>query len=387
LFNRLFLKINIFNVIVLLGAFQGFILAGVFLFSKKLKRQSNFFLALLLLSFSMVNTANCLWDMGFSREQALLQHLPLNWTLLIPFALYYFVQSLINPFYELSGKEYLLLIPFAIQIIQKLLQLVLFLSNPVLLQSWQPFFKALIQLLEVTAIIYCVVVFFISIKKINQFQQQLQNQFANIERRSLFWIKNILNKVAFLLALWIVPYVVAAINKTDVNGYMYPLWIGMTVVVYWLAWSMFSRRDLFEYTPPEILQPAELSPPTVTDIKKNKPVSEKWEPHYQALTRLMEEEKLYLDFDISMTSLAQKMQLSNGYLSQIINQKEGLNFYDYINRYRVEEVKKRLADPKYSHLSLYGLALDCGFKSKSTFNGVFKKMTGLTPSEYRKPRD
>jgi AraC-like DNA-binding protein len=378
------LSINVFNIFVLLGSIQGFIMAGVFLFSKKLNRKSNFFLALLLLSFSMVNMANCLWDMGFSKQEPLLSHLPLNWTLLIPFALYFFIKHLINPEYKLSAKEYLLTVPFAIQITQKLLQLYLHFANPHLLKQWQPYFTLLIKSLEVIAIVYCVVVFAISIRNITRFEKLLQNQFAEIERRSLLWIKNILLKVALLLALWIVPYVFAAINETNANQYMYPLWIGMTVVVYWLAWSMFSRRDLFEYTPPQILEPAETPSTSEAQIIKEKTNLEKWEQHYAELTRLMEEENLYLDFDISMSSLAEKMQLSNGYLSQIINQKTGLNFYDYINQYRVAEVKRRLKHPAFTHLSIYGLAMDCGFKSKSTFNSVFKKMTGLTPTEYRK---
>lgn len=332
----------------------------------------------------MVNIANCLWDIGFSKQTLLLKHLPLNWTLLIPFALYYFIQCLINPSYKLSGKEYFLLLPFGIQIAQKIVQLGLFLSNPALLLEWTFSFNRLAQALEITAIIYCIIVFILSIQKINRFQVQLQNQFADIERRSLYWVKNILLKVAFLLLLWIIPYVYATITNTQVNNYMYPLWIGMTIVVYWLGWSMFSKRDLFEYTPPTMLQLQEENNPISLETKKEKISPAKWEDHFQELIRLMEEKKLFLDFDISMTSLAEKMELSNGYLSQIINQKKGLNFYDYINQYRVEEVKKRLEDPKYSHLSLYGLAMDCGFKSKSTFNAVFKKMTGLTPSEYKK---
>jgi AraC-like DNA-binding protein len=263
-------------------------------------------------------------------------------------------------------------------------QLFLFLVAPDLLQRWQPYFGTLIRALEISAIIYCIAVFVISIRRINNFQRQLQNQFADIEQRSLAWIKNILVKVFFLMVLWIVPYVFAAANKGDVNDYMYPLWIGMTIVVYWLAWSMFSRRDLFEYTPPRVLQPVEVANGMAKEDRKDRTAAEKWEIHYKELTRLMEDEKLFLDPEISMTTLARKMQLSNGYLSQMINQVEGLNFYDYINRYRVEEVKKRLDDPKFSNLSLYGLAIDCGFRSKSTFNGVFKKMTGLTPSEFRK---
>ncbi|MEI6264857.1 MAG: helix-turn-helix domain-containing protein [Sphingobacteriia bacterium] len=376
------MKINIFNIIVLLGSIQGFILGIFFLVSKKLNRKSNFFLGLLLLSFSMVNLANCLWDMGVSQENKLLQFIPLNWTLMIPFSLNYFVQYLVNPKYEFNKKEYFLLVPFFIQQTQKLIQLGLFIKNPLLLNEWALYFDIIIYSLEIVAILYCLIVFVVAVKRINQFQIKLQNQFADIEQRSLAWLKRILIKIAVLLTLWILPYVFASIYHTDVNNYMYPLWIGMTLVIYWLAWSMFSRRDIFEYTLPEILSPVE-NMDTPNLISSEKPGSGKWDQHYQELIQLIEKEKLFLDMDISMSSLAQKMQLSNGYLSQIINQQENLNFYDFINRFRVEEVKKRLIDPQFQHLSMYGLALDCGFKSKSTFNSVFKKMTGLTPSDFK----
>ena len=85
-----------------------------------------------------------------------------------------------------------------------------------------------------------------------------------------------------------------------------------------------------------------------------------------------------------MTLLAAKMKLSNGYLSQIINQKEGKNFFDFINGYRVEEVKRNLANPNFDHFSILGIGLEAGFKSKSTFNAVFKKMTGHTPTAYKR---
>ena len=88
-----------------------------------------------------------------------------------------------------------------------------------------------------------------------------------------------------------------------------------------------------------------------------------------------------------MDTLAEKMDLSNGYLSKIINQKEGKNFYEFINTYRIKAVKRNLNTPTYSHYSILGIGLEAGFKSKSTFNAVFKKMTGMTPSAYKKLKD
>ena len=71
-------------------------------------------------------------------------------------------------------------------------------------------------------------------------------------------------------------------------------------------------------------------------------------------------------------------------LSQVINELTGDNFYTFINRYRVEAVKVMMADPQHRHRNLLALAFDAGFNSKSSFNRVFRQITGLTPSKCRK---
>jgi putative ABC transport system permease protein len=370
------LKVTIFNIIILLGSLQGFILALVFFTSVKLNRRSNFFLALVLLSVSLVNLANSLQDMGVIARNNILWFLPFNCTLLIPFCLCYFIFYLADTNLKISKKEYLLLVPFGIQLSLKCLQLILYFTNRSFLYRHLSKFDAIEKALEGIAIVYCIIVIIVLIKRIRIFQEQLQNNYADIERKSLHWVKQVLLYVTVLWILWIIPYLYASITHTPLIDYLYPLWLGIAVAVYWLAYTMHLRRDIFEYTPALALA---ITEPT-------KPLSEMpsaWEEHYKMLTRLMEEEKLYLDMDISMTILAEKMQLSKGYLSKIINQKEGLNFYDYINKYRVAEVIKKLSDPAFAHLSMYGLALECGFKSKSTFNLSFKKTTGKTPSEYK----
>jgi len=82
--------------------------------------------------------------------------------------------------------------------------------------------------------------------------------------------------------------------------------------------------------------------------------------------------------------MAQSLNLSTNHLSQIINEKLEMNFFDFINEYRVNEVKDRLSDPKYKHYTLLAIAFDSGFNSKSSFNSIFKQYTGLTPSEFQK---
>lgn len=97
----------------------------------------------------------------------------------------------------------------------------------------------------------------------------------------------------------------------------------------------------------------------------------------------MEIKKPYLDTDITLPKLAERLDTSKEVLSQVINRELNLNFNTFLNRYRVEEAKKKLRDPKENQFVILKIALDVEFNSKSSFNAVFKKMTGMSPSQYR----
>ncbi|MBN1791468.1 MAG: AraC family transcriptional regulator [Bacteroidales bacterium] len=89
-----------------------------------------------------------------------------------------------------------------------------------------------------------------------------------------------------------------------------------------------------------------------------------------------------METKLTLNTLAVELNISVNHLSQIINQYQGKNFYDFVNEYRVEEFKTRVASPKNQHLSILAIAFDSGFNSKSSFNLVFKNHTGMTPSQF-----
>ncbi len=103
---------------------------------------------------------------------------------------------------------------------------------------------------------------------------------------------------------------------------------------------------------------------------------------YIRLSTLMHQEKLYLNPDLSLKELAVRLHTNTRYLSQVINTLSGYNLQHYINSFRIKEVKLKMASGTYSHLTLYGIAQQCGFKNKSTFYKVFRESTGETPKDY-----
>lgn len=105
---------------------------------------------------------------------------------------------------------------------------------------------------------------------------------------------------------------------------------------------------------------------------------------HQRLSLLMQSEKIYTNPELTLSDLAQKINVHPNTLSQVINSVEEKNFYDYINHQRIEAFKRLIAIPENQKFTLLSLAFECGFNSKTAFNRNFKKTTNLSPTEYLK---
>ena len=106
--------------------------------------------------------------------------------------------------------------------------------------------------------------------------------------------------------------------------------------------------------------------------------------YIKMLENHMVKDKPYRDRELTIFDLADQLKIPRHFLSEVINEHLGKNFYTLVNEYRIDDVKKRMVDPAYKHLTILAIAYDAGFNSKSSFNTIFKQKTGLTPSEYLK---
>jgi AraC-like DNA-binding protein len=122
----------------------------------------------------------------------------------------------------------------------------------------------------------------------------------------------------------------------------------------------------------------------VRQIDKKYPLPEdRVEEIRKSLDYLFEVEKIYRDESLSLNTLAERLDIPSHQLSWIINYKIGRSFFELLNRYRIEEVKKRLADSRDNDRTILEIAYSSGFKTKSAFNKTFKILTGKTPRDYR----
>ena len=118
--------------------------------------------------------------------------------------------------------------------------------------------------------------------------------------------------------------------------------------------------------------------------KRSRLTEEDSKEYLKRLIEYMEDGEPYRDIDLNLKKISEKLNISNAYISQVLNEYLGENFYTFVNRYRIDLAKEMLKDPKKDYLTILAIAYDSGFKSKGTFNQTFKKITKMTPSAYRK---
>lgn len=110
---------------------------------------------------------------------------------------------------------------------------------------------------------------------------------------------------------------------------------------------------------------------------------EQAEEYLTTLLKYMDDEKPYINGDLTIADLSSRTGIPRHYITEVLNEKHGRNFFSFVNEYRVREVISRLKDPRYQHYTILAIAFDSGFNSKSTFNTFFKAYTGKTPSDFR----
>lgn len=218
-----------------------------------------------------------------------------------------------------------------------------------------------------------VIYLFLGYKKINQYNQNILSNYSTIDRVQINWFSKFFKIWAILL---VVPLIIFLIN------YIYPVIdsnrIETFLILSFVAAAIyFSVHIINQYFASFLLDKNEKTSTKhiqKPDIKELKEV-------YAKLQELMEVKKPYLNDDLTLAMLSEQMHLKPIKLSSVIKTQTSGNFYDYINNFRIEAIKKELTTTKEQIIII---AYNNGFSSKSTFNKVFKDTTGNSPSQYRK---
>ena len=200
-------------------------------------------------------------------------------------------------------------------------------------------------------------------------QQNIVDKFSNVEGMDASWLKLIV-WISAIILIFITVAVPSLIHGIGFSTYKNTSAIFYSAILFFIAYKGLRQR-----VPTDPLASNESST-SVADEETIHKLKEKLLSH-------IEKNKPYLNPELTLTDLAKQLEISRNQLSQVINIGVGDNFYNFINKFRVEEVKKLIKEDQGKQYKIMSLANNAGFNSKSSFNNIFKKVTGLTPSEYR----
>ncbi len=380
-FLQSFPSFNLYSMPLLILVGQGYLFALILLgryFQKK--KISDLLLALLLIITGLRCTAYMIGFMDWydTFPNTKINYFLVDFSLILGPLIYFYVKSIIHPEFKFRKADILHAIPWLAYVALQAYIYVYDLQQPGFydVQDGVLYVKInysigfyMIILGAVSRFIY----FFIATKIFYEFRDKINQFFSNTYKLEMNWLRNF---IIVYFALFIIRILFIATDQFFFQLSWTQNWwwflIASIALVYLGMMSIFS--DLGKLSELKFIEPkAEDLKPEMEDLL---PLKEKLED-------FMEQNKAFLNPELTLTELSKMIEIPSNQLSRVINSGFGKNFNDFINKYRVEEVKNALSDPQFSHFSILGIAFECGFNSKATFNRVFKKVTGHSPSEYQ----
>ena len=404
------------HVATLVGAIQGFLLAGT-LVAHGTNRTANRLLAAAMAAFSVYLMEEVYYAAGLvsSYPQLFGISYPLPWAFGPLIYLYALAAS--DRTWRFHRRDVLHFVPVAVVVLVGLPTYFMSAAEKVAL------FERLqaggappltIRLLDPTKYVSGLWYSAATVAYLRRHRRRVLDTYSTTDRVNLRWLVRLAGAV---LAIWLLALGTATLE-------LFPAWLqsrsdpavalAIAILVYAIGYMGLRQPEIFRYDGPPpsekpssiettvtlqtpsgiptpdsspleqpISQPVEL-PPTVERYERSGLKDAEASALKRALLELMAREHPYRDPELTLPALAERLETTPHKLSEVLNSELSQTFYDFVNHYRVEDVRRRLAESRSKNVNVLTLAMDAGFASKSTFNQVFKKQTGQTPSTYRK---
>ena len=370
------------TLIISLGALQGFLLAS-FLLSKRKGRKANLILGLLIALYSLSILIPELSRNFYQQFPHLLSTTDSTLYLFGPL-IYFYTIFLTGKSNNFTRRDCLHLIPFILGTVALI---------PFYIQSGEkkiafynyvidhgfPSYYIIGWTLEC---LHIAVYMFFALRVIANYKDRIKETFSNLDKINLQWLKLVVigNMIIWTLYASILIYYlfVPRVDAMEVVSHLFGYLT--SIFIYFIGYKALKQPEVFSNLTFNYSHEKD----NQTKYNRSGLSKKKSEKYKEQLIDLMKEESPYLNPDISLGDLSESLSIPNNHLSQVINEKFGQNFFDFINSYRVNEAKVWLSDPRRNSATMLAIAFESGFKSKSTFNAAFKKHVGQTPSEYKK---
>jgi AraC-like DNA-binding protein len=374
-------------ILFLVGAIQGLILSIAILFKSHLHRTSrNALLALILIITSQIllKVISKDWIGNYFSQLGIIAYQ-------IPFlfgpAIFFFIRSSVDINYKFEARDILHLIPFVLPVFFILL---LFLGFPIfqylMPNSWVR--GSLYAFLQIGSITYY---HYRSFGLYHETIRKSQSLFSNPEKIRFQWLQQFI-RASFITGVLTALTLFLMYNLYPNHQEIRYLLLAQGFLIYWITYKVVAYPDLFfknlrlgkEIAGNEFFLPGT---PFLKSAKKyahNYLSPEDANKIKEKMISVLEQKKLFLTPNLNIDDFSKAVGESKHNVSRVINEKLNINFFDFINGYRIAKAKELLTDPNMDHFTIAAIAFECGFNSVSSFNSVFKKFESDKPSSYKK---
>ncbi len=380
-----FPSFNIYSTPLLLLVIQAFIFAFLLLqrFFQK-KYIPALILALLIFITGYHRTTYTIGFMGWydTFRNTKINYWLVSFSLAIGPLLYFYVKSITSSNFKFVKKDLLHFVPAIIFVIYKIVIFIYDAMQPGFDDTQNGYLKINLDekyvqpLLGIIENLQMLLYLAFTFQLYYAYKNKIQHFFSNTYRLELNWIRNFLFVYAFLFLYSMFQSVIGdlIVDLHWTQRWWYQFFSAIAIIYIGIKGYFTDTNKLksLNYN--------------INQKKSSKPITkvntEDLQLRKTKIEGFMEREKPFLDPDLNLTELSKMLKIQVPELSETINAGFQKNFNDFINSYRVKAVQHMLEDGKQEHLSLLGIAYECGFNSKATFNRVFKKLTNFSPSQY-----
>jgi AraC-like DNA-binding protein len=369
------------STIILIFGIQSIVLI-VLLLRKRPVGQSYIFLAMLLFFFILMSINIAMQNILVANGKIyLFKYFQLELLFGIGPSLYLFTKSITDPNFRISRKGYIHFIPVVLEFIYFRSgiyrigfdrRMVIYQHHSSIYQSPIDSYTILYLILQWIAIASILVYIYLSVRLLIRYNYWIRTKYSNLKNKSLGWLQI---PVFFYSGFWVVWIILRSLDTFIFQNafkeiYFLPSFIGISITTCWIGFKGYvtSQTNATGFLASAVKHRLQNSNPGEAE----------------KIIRYMESHKPYLNPDLDLAKLSELVSMNPKVTSHLINHDLNTNFYEFVNKYRVNEFKYRIEQDDGCKYSLLGLAYDCGFNSKSTFNYIFKKFTGQTPTEYSK---
>ena len=384
-----FPNFNLYSSPLLILVIQGLVFA-LLLFGKYKKKKS---ISYLILAFILLITCyhRTTYTIGFmdwydTFRNTKINYYLINFGLIVVPLIYFYVKSITVSDFRFKRQHIWHFVPGIVYFLVKVIIFAYDASQPgfsetqngYLVQNFEWKYVAPFQ--SLLSYIQMIVYIVLTLQLYVTYRKNIQQYFSNTYALELNWIRNFL-LIYTVLFIYDIGQTLVDLTITELS------WIQKWWLQFLNALAIIYIGIKGYITDTDKLKGLEFNAATTSAFhsvttKRELPISEELKESKQIVSDYFELEKPYLDPDLNLITLSRKLKMSRSQLSEVINEGFGKNFNDFVNSYRVEAVKQMLQDGKQKQLSLLGIAYDCGFSSKATFNRVFKKISHTSPTEF-----